>query len=83
MNIKDFLVRERGFSPAQRDMVILTDAPENRGTPFYPTVANLMAAFNWLATYNKPGDSIWLSYSGHGSMSCHIYTLHIGRFSMY
>jgi hypothetical protein len=67
MNIKDFLVRERGFSPAQRDMVILTDAPENRGTPFYPTVANLMAAFNWLATYNKPGDSIWLSYSGHGS----------------
>ncbi|KAF7713870.1 Metacaspase [Penicillium ucsense] len=67
MNIREYLVRDRGYSPDPRDMVILTDAPENRGTPFYPTGANMLAAFNWLATGNNPGDSLWLSYSGHGS----------------
>lgn len=67
-NIRDFLVREHGFSPDPRDMVVMTDAPENRGTPFEPTAHNMMSAFRWLVTYNNPGDSIWLSYSGHGSM---------------
>lgn len=43
MNVREFLVRERGFSPSQHDMVILTDAPENYNTPFFPTGANLMA----------------------------------------
>lgn len=66
-NVREYLVRERGFSPDQRDMVMLTDAPENRGTPFFPTGANMLAAFKWLVTYNNPGDSLWLSYSGHGS----------------
>lgn len=65
-NMKDYLVRDRGFSPAQHDMVMLTDAPENRGSPFYPTGANMMAAFQWLVTGNNPGDSVFLSYSGHG-----------------
>lgn len=48
-------------------MVVLTDEPKNRGTPFEPTGENMMKAFNWLVTCNNPGDSIWLSYSGHGS----------------
>ncbi|KAI4130606.1 MAG: hypothetical protein LQ347_003314 [Umbilicaria vellea] len=65
-NMKDYLVRDRGYSPAQHDMVMLTDAPENRGTPFFPTGANMMAAFQWLVTGNNPGDSVFLSYSGHG-----------------
>lgn len=69
MNVREFLVRERGFPPNQRDMVILTDDPRNRGTPFFPTGANMLAAFKWLVTCNNPGDSLWLSYSGHGSMS--------------
>lgn len=43
MNIREYLVRDRGFSPAPHDMVVMTDAPENRGTPFYPTGANMMA----------------------------------------
>lgn len=67
MNIRRFLVEERGFSPQPHDMVIMTDEPKNRGTPFEPTGANMMAAFNWLVTGNNPGDSIFLSYSGHGS----------------
>lgn len=87
MNIRDFLVNDRGFSPQPHDMVIMTDEYKNRGTPFEPTVANILAvslnsnartlvallihrqAFNWLVTGNNPGDSVWLSYSGHGSAS--------------
>ena len=67
-NIRDYLIRDRGFSPDQRDMVMLTDNPQNRGTPFEPTGRNMMAAFNWLVTGNTPGDSVFLSYSGHGGM---------------
>jgi hypothetical protein len=44
MNIRDYLVRDRGFSPQHHDMVIMTDAPENKGTPFEPTGTNMMAA---------------------------------------
>lgn len=68
LNVREYLIRDRGYSPNPRDMVILTDAPENRGTPFFPTGANMLAAFNWLVSSNNPGDSLWLSYSGHGSM---------------
>jgi hypothetical protein len=67
MNVREYLVRDHGYSTDQRDMVILTDAPENRGTPFYATGANMLAAFSWLVSGNNPGDSLWLSYSGHGS----------------
>ncbi|KAF8852364.1 peptidase C14 [Acephala macrosclerotiorum] len=67
LNCRRYLVEERGFSATPHDMVMLTDDPQNRGTPFYPTGANMMAAFNWLVTGNNPGDSVWLSYSGHGS----------------
>ena len=66
MNMQRYLVEDRGFSPNQSDMVILTDAPQNRGTPFEPTGANMMAAFNWLVTGNSPGSSLFISYSGHG-----------------
>lgn len=65
-NVRDFLVRERGFSDASQDMVIMTDDPECRDTPFWPSGENLMAAFRWLTSYNEPGDRLWLSYSGHG-----------------
>ncbi|KFZ06877.1 hypothetical protein V501_06986 [Pseudogymnoascus sp. VKM F-4519 (FW-2642)] len=67
MNLREYLVQDHGFSPAQSDMVILTDAPENRGTPLEPNGANMMAAFRWLVSGNNAGDSVFLSYSGHGS----------------
>ena len=69
LHMRDFLVRERGFSPDPGDMVMLTDVPQNRGTPFEPIGANMMAAFRWLVTGNRPGDSVFLSYSGHGGRS--------------
>jgi hypothetical protein len=68
MNVREFLVRDRGFSPNPAEMVIMTDSPQNRGTPFEPTGRNIMAAFQWLVTGNHPGDSVWLSYSGHGGL---------------
>ena len=43
MNMREYLVRDRGFSPNHHDMVIMTDAPDSRGTPFEPTGANMMA----------------------------------------
>ncbi|KAB5517456.1 peptidase C14, caspase domain-containing protein [Coniochaeta sp. 2T2.1] len=66
LNVKEFLVNDRGFSPSSHDMVVMTDTPENEGTPFYPTGANMLAAFQWLTSYNEAGDVVWLSYSGHG-----------------
>lgn len=67
VNVQEFLVNDRGFSPSEHDMVIMSDSPENEGTAFYPTGANILAAINWLVTRNRPGDILWLSYSGHGS----------------
>jgi len=61
------LIRERGYSSSPSDMVLITDVPQNRGTAFEPTGANMMAAFHWLVTGNQPGDSLFLSYSGHGA----------------
>jgi len=66
MNVRDFLVRDRGFSPNPGDMVLMTDEPQNRGTPFEPTGHNILAAFQWLVSANNDGDSVWISYSGHG-----------------
>lgn len=68
MNVREFLVNDRGFSDSSQDMVIMTDDPENQDTPFWPNGENLLAAFKWLTSYNEPGDILWLSYSGHGGM---------------
>jgi len=65
-NVREYLVQDRGFSAKEGDMVMLTDTPQNRGTPFEPTGANMMSAFHWLVTGNSPGDSVFISYSGHG-----------------
>ncbi len=43
MNVRQYLVQERGFSPEPHDMVIMTDEPKNRGTPFEPTGVNMLA----------------------------------------
>jgi len=65
--MREYLIRGRGYSGDQSDMVMMTDSPENRGTPFEPIGSNMMHAFEWLVTGNRPGDSVFLSYSGHGS----------------
>ena len=65
-NVREFLIRDRGFSSLQGDMVVMTDEPQNIGTPFEPNGKNIMEAFRWLVSMNTDGDSVWLSYSGHG-----------------
>ena len=70
-NVREFLVNDRGFSDGSQDMVVMTDAPENEGTPFWPSGENLLAAFKWLTSYNEAGDIVWLSYSGHGGKESH------------
>jgi hypothetical protein len=52
MNMREYLVRDRGFSSSHHDMVIMTDAPENRGTPFEPTGANMMAVSTFSPPFN-------------------------------
>lgn len=66
MNMRQYLVQDRGYSADPSNMVMLTDAPQNRGTSYEPTGKNMLSAFNWLVTGNHPGDSVFLSYSGHG-----------------
>jgi metacaspase-1 len=75
MNVREFLVNDRGFSDSEHDMVIMTDAPENEGTSLWPNGANMMAAFQWLTSQNQPGDMVWLSYSGHGGKLSRLSTL--------
>jgi metacaspase-1 len=65
-NVQKFLVEDRGFSSDPRDMLVLTDAEENQGTEFWPSMENMLNAIKWLVNDNESGDSVWLSYSGHG-----------------
>jgi uncharacterized caspase-like protein len=66
INCRNFLVEDRGWSDDPSEMVMLTDAPENEGTMYFPTMENVLNAIRWLVTENEAGDSAWLSYSGHG-----------------
>jgi uncharacterized caspase-like protein len=67
-NIREYLIKDKGFPSDPASMVMLTDDPRNRGTPYFPTGQNMLQAFHWLVTGNSPGDSLWLSYSGHGGV---------------
>lgn len=46
-------------------MVSLMD--DQKDPKFRPTRANMLQSFQWLVTGNRPGDSLFLLYSGHGS----------------
>lgn len=45
-------------------MVSLMD--DQKDPKFRPTRANMLQCFQWLVTGNRPGDSLFLLYSGHG-----------------
>ena len=60
LNLQQFLIEKQGFELA--NIRLLTD-----DTPTVPTRANILAALNWLVSGAKAGDSLWFSYSGHGS----------------
>lgn len=63
VNIKEFL--EERYELEEK--MILTDDPRTEPeTDFAPTRENIIAAFRWLVTGAKRGDSLLLHYSGHG-----------------
>ncbi|KAJ1923656.1 hypothetical protein IWQ60_005742 [Tieghemiomyces parasiticus] len=61
-NISEFLLSRKGFNRA--DCVFLTDDQSEQ--KFLPTYANIQAGCAWLVKDARPGDSLFLHYSGHG-----------------
>lgn len=61
-NIKAF-IEQVGFP--QENFVVLTDDQQNQ--QFQPTRENILNAMKWLVSGAKPGDVLFLHYSGHGS----------------
>ena len=59
-NIKRYLIKNQGFQ--EKDMLILMDD----GRHHAPTKANILNAFDRIVEYSKPGDVVFIHYSGHG-----------------
>ncbi|KAJ3066659.1 DNA-dependent RNA polymerase II [Podochytrium sp. JEL0797] len=64
-HMQQFLVEHRGYKNSPTTMVFMSD--EATDSHLKPTFKNMLAAFQWLTTGNKPGDSLFLHYSGHGA----------------
>jgi hypothetical protein len=54
-----------GFPLAEA--LILVDDPQFPGFSALPTKANIEQALRWLSSDSRPGDTLFLHYSGHGS----------------
>ncbi|ORZ39357.1 caspase domain-domain-containing protein [Catenaria anguillulae PL171] len=66
-NVKKFLMECYGFQETPQTMVTLTDEPHLRNHQYLsPTRKNILAAMNWLVQGAKPGDSLFVHFSGHG-----------------
>jgi hypothetical protein len=59
-NVKNYLENALGFR--DQDMLVLMD--DGRHHP--PTRQNILNAYKRIAEYSKPGDVIFIHYSGHG-----------------
>eukprot|EP01064_Diplonema_japonicum_P014404 TRINITY_DN2202_c0_g2_i1.p1 TRINITY_DN2202_c0_g2~~TRINITY_DN2202_c0_g2_i1.p1 ORF type:complete len:396 (+),score=130.25 TRINITY_DN2202_c0_g2_i1:53-1240(+) len=59
------LVRQNGLASGSYQEVILVDDRQFPGAK-YPTKQEMLNAFRWLASNNRPGDTLFLHYSGHG-----------------
>lgn len=60
-NIQQYLERVHDFQ--ESDMLVLMDD----GMHHAPTRKNILEAFDRLVTYSRPGDVVFVHYSGHGS----------------
>jgi metacaspase-1 len=60
-NMNAFLRSARNYTR----FIIMTD-----NTKIKPTKANILSAFNVLLKTVKPGDELWVHYSGHGTLTC-------------
>lgn len=61
-NMVQFLTEKYRFN--KDDMVILTDDQQNPRA--IPNRQNILAAMQWLVSNARPGDDLFLHYSGHG-----------------
>ena len=59
------LVRKQGLANGQYQEVVLVDDKSFPNSKF-PTKQEILNAFRWLATNNRPGDTLFFHYSGHG-----------------
>lgn len=60
LNIKRYLIQKQGFK--ESDMLIFMDD----GRHHKPTKKNILDAFDRVVEYSKPGDVVFIHYSGHG-----------------
>eukprot|EP00921_Rhytidocystis_pertsovi_P011888 GHVQ01019256.1.p1 GENE.GHVQ01019256.1~~GHVQ01019256.1.p1 ORF type:complete len:481 (+),score=49.85 GHVQ01019256.1:109-1551(+) len=63
--MKALLIGLYGFPDTPNTMVCLTD--DNPDHRYRPTRANITMGMTWLAADARPGDSLWLHFSGHGA----------------
>lgn len=56
-------ITEQGFNPS-RMKVLMDDGQGEK-----PDKANILRAFDWLIADARPGDALFLHYSGHGKPS--------------
>lgn len=60
LNISKYLQRCLGFE--RNNMTVLMDDGNHK----QPTYSNIMKAFEWIVRESRPGDTVWIHYSGHG-----------------
>ncbi|KAI8613708.1 caspase domain-containing protein [Chytriomyces sp. MP71] len=63
-NIRSFLNQNYGYPTDPNSMIVMTD--DARDPAMRPTAKNLLAGFHWLVAGARPGDQLFMSYSGHG-----------------
>ncbi|KAJ3357844.1 hypothetical protein HDU83_002972 [Entophlyctis luteolus] len=64
-NLRRFLIQRYGY-PADNTLVLTDDSPDYSRQPTYQNILN---AISWLMHDARPGDSLFFSYSGHGSQT--------------
>lgn len=65
--VRKFITSVFGFPETPDSMVILTDDQRDRNK--LPTKTNIISACRWLVEGARPGDSLFLHFSGHGGQA--------------
>jgi len=63
-NLREFLTQVCGWRSDKCSMRVLVDDGSGDG---YPTRDTILASLEWLVQDARPGDALFLSYSGHGA----------------
>lgn len=72
MSIRNLLVNTYGWPDNPYSMRVLQDS--GKGI-YYPTKANIIKGLTWLVSDAKPGDVLFLYFSGHGGSSSDAHAL--------